>query len=115
MTKFIAQEDEMSFDFSAYGGPVGVIPEPTSTQIEVFLETLRQTMPTTEDEEGHVTLDIQAISALEEGTDLEALLYGAVASVCSDHPTAAQIKALPFRPQRRFVGWLLGTLLNPEA
>lgn len=111
---FVA-DDEMTFDFSKFGGPTGVIPEPSTRQIETFMEVLRQTMPTTRDDQGHEVLDVPAIAEIAKDSDLEAVLYSAVADVCSGHPSVQEIMALPFRPQRRFIGWLLGTLLDPEA
>jgi hypothetical protein len=113
--RFDAGEDLLTWDFTKYGQGSGEIPEPTSDQIEEFLETMRQILPTKE-VDGKPVIDVERMNeVVGEGTDVEALLIDALARVTSNNPSAEAIKALPFRPQRRFFGWLLGSLLSPEA
>lgn len=118
-TTFDAGLDELRYDFTKYQeGVAGVIPEPTSDQVETFLEVLRQVMPTSTDENGKTVLDLAALSerfGADDSEDIEALLNGAVAALCSNTPTAEQIGALPHRIKQRFYGWVLGTFLSPEA
>jgi hypothetical protein len=113
--RFDAGEDRLTWDFEKYGAGSGEIPEPTSDQITEFLMTLREIVPVHE-EDGEVSIDIAKMNdAVQEGSDLEALLIDAIARLTSNSPSAEQIRALPFRPQRRFFGWLLGVMLSPEA
>jgi hypothetical protein len=117
MTNFDAAVDELTYDFTQYvEGAQGTIPEPSVAQVETFTEMLRQVMPTAVNEKGDLILDVNALKAkVEEGDDLALLINNAIADLCSGSPTAAQIAALPFRVQRRFYGWIIGTFLSPEA
>lgn len=114
--RFDAGEDRLTWDFEKYDAGSGEIPEPTSDQITEFIMTLREIVPVQEEEDGKPSIDIAKMNeAVQEGSDLEALLIDAVARLTSNSPSAEQIRALPFRPQRRFFGWLLGVMLSPEA
>lgn len=118
-TGFDAGAEELTFDFTKYvEGAKGVIPEPSSEQIERLIEFLRQVMPTKKDEDGKDTLDLDKLSETFEGkeaTEIEVLMNTSVSEVCSGTPSVEQIAALPFRVKKRFYGWLLGSLLSPEA
>lgn len=115
MPNFDAAEDELTYDFTKYiEGAAGVIPEPSSQQLEDFTETLRQVMPTKVDEAtGKNVLDIDKLSAaVEAGEDLDAILCMAVEGLFSGTPSAEQISSLPFRVKQRFFGWVVGTFLS---
>ena len=118
MASFIAGGDDLTFDFSKFGGPVGIIPEPSSQQIADFLAIIRKVMPTTKDEEtGKEVLNIAEITERfgEEGDGIEPLLNGAVSEVCSNAMSPESIEALPYRVKQAFYGWVLETFLSPEA
>lgn len=122
MSNFDAGQDELTYDFTKYiPDAKGVIPEPTSEQIQHFTQTLQKIMPskTITDENGNErnVLDIEKIKEEygEDGSEVELTLAAAVSQVCSGTPTAEQILALPYRVKRRFTGWITGTLLDPEA
>lgn len=109
--------EDVTFDLTKWGGPAGTVPEPSSTQIEEFLAVLREVMPTTIDAEGEPVLDIDAVSKFFEGheDDAEDMVNEAISAVCSHVPTAAEIKALPFRVKQAFYGFVMGAFLSPEA
>jgi hypothetical protein len=114
--RFDAGDDLLTYDFSKYNQGAGEIPEPTTAQIEAFVETVRQTMPTKTNEDGETVVDVDSLAdKVEQGSDLEAILYSAVDAVTSGEITAEKIQGLPFRTQRRFLGWLMGVMLDPEA
>lgn len=116
MATFDAGLDELTYDFTKVGGKAGVIPEPSTLQVETFTEMLRQIMPTTVDDEGKVMLDIAALQAAsEQGEDASLLMAAATSDLTSGEITAEEIQALPFRTQRAFYGWIVGTFLSPEA
>lgn len=110
--------EEITFDFTKYvPGAQGVIPEPSGDQIEQLIEFLRQAMPTTEGEDGKIELDVSKIVETfgDKGEGIEDLMNTAISDVCSGVMSPDQIKALPYRIKMRFYGWILGTLLSPEA
>jgi len=102
--------DPLNFDFRPFIDVSGVIPEPTSDQVSEFQRVLFTTIPIKGGK-----LDVEAfkahIAAMPEGSTVEDDLYKAVADVCSGTPSVEQIKALPFRGQRAFVGYVMGTFL----
>jgi hypothetical protein len=97
----------------------GEIPEPSTAQVEDFMAVLRQVMPTKVTESGEVTLDVPAIKAFfeehEEDDFAEELINDAVSALCSNTPTADQIRQLPHRVKQGFYGFVIGTYLSPEA
>ena len=115
----VSNVDAMSYDFEGFGQPgvKGIIPEPSSEQIETFLEVLRQVMPVTADADGTAKLDVAKVAEFFEGREDEAedLINEAIATVCSDTPTSEQIAALPYRAKQAFYGFVVGSLLAPEA
>lgn len=121
MAKFDVAEavDELSYDFEKFvPGAKGVIPEPTNEQLGAFRRAIADSIPIREGDDGKPTIDFAALKDKvedDEGAALEAALYQAIADLTSEHPTAEQIKALPYRAQRAFVGWVMGTFLRPEA
>lgn len=121
MAKFdVSNEvDELSYDFEKFvPGAKGVIPEPTSDMIGEFRRAITTSIPVKEDGEGKRGIDFDALKEKvqdDKGAGLEAELYGAVAALCSNTPSADEIKALPFRAQRAFIGWIVGMFLRPET
>jgi len=125
MAKFNLAEavDQLEYDFRTPANPdgeYGIIPEPTSDQIAAFRTVLAATFPTTIGPTGEAVVDIKALAAkvqtADEGSALEDLLYQAVTDLCSGHPSNEAIRGLPFRGQRAFVGWIVGTFLqDPQS
>lgn len=121
--QFDAGLEDLTYDFTKYvPGAKGTIPEPTSEQIKVLVETLQKVMPTKTvkdqetGQERHV-LDLDKIREMygEDGDEIDLTMAAALGEVCSNQPSGEQILALPYRVKRRFTGWLLGSLLSPEA
>lgn len=116
---FEAGGDELNYNFEPYvEGAKGTIPEPSTNQIEELIEFLRQILPVQTDEDGKATLNLSALMERfgdKDRDEVEAIVNTGIANVCSGTPSAEQIAALPWRPKQRFYGWLLGTLLSPEA
>lgn len=126
MSKFDAMQavEAMEYDFTAYGGGRGTIPEPSNGQIDRFFKSLssiydkfKGLLP-----EGS-TLDSTDPAAIEkametlEGLDSEVMnryMAEAIAEVTSGSPNADEIMALPYRVQQAFMGWLVGEL-RPEG
>lgn len=113
---FDAGDDVLTYDFTKYSQGKGEIPEPSSRQIETFIEVLRQILPLKADDNGKQVVDADKFTeSVEQGSDVEATLFAAVAAVTSDEVSVAKLSALPFRVQRRFLGWFMGVMLSPEA
>lgn len=117
MATFDAGLEELTFDFTKYvEGAKGTIPEPSSTQMEEFIALLREFMPTKQNADGEDVIDLDKVAEYFEGTDNpEDVINDAISAVCSGTPTAEQIGQLPYRVKQRFYGWMLGSLLAPEA
>lgn len=111
--------DPLDFDFSAFGGPVGTIPEPTDQQIFQLQEDLSAGLVAVgvpADQLDDMEAIAKATATLDresQQTFLEAQTE-ALARLCGGEPTLEQIQALPFRIRAAFFGWLIGEF-RPEA
>lgn len=117
MAKFDAATavDPMDFDLSKYGGPIGIIPEPTNGQIEAFFTTMQSAMVKIGAQPGQ-RLTLEAASAIPE--DMATIMMGTMKQALVDLGggsfSGEDIDRLPFRVQTAFVAWIVGEL-NPEA
>lgn len=127
----LADEVEaLNYDFAPYVEVQGVIPEPSEAKVKEFQRGLRAIMAPVLEKVVEVTGDgkqterdrlIAAVAAMKDtdgvaSSEAEAdkqmdLMLKLCAKVCSNTPTYAQIKALPYRPRQAFVGWLVGTFI----
>lgn len=129
--------DLLEWDFSPKSspgaGPKGIIPEPTSGQLQAFTRAIRHiTAPVASKiakaEGASAAVDITKLNPAEIGklieeadaTEGEAAstlrdIVDAIAAVCSDSPNAAQINGLPHRAQQAFFGYIIGTFLDPKS
>lgn len=116
MAKFTAGTavEPLEWDFTKYqpapteGQAVapwgGTIPEPTQAALERFNAALVAAAPTGD------------AARLSEVTDMSVLdpIKRALADLCGNLPSVAQLDALPFRVLVAFIGWLAGRLTNPQ-
>lgn len=107
--------EALGFDFSAFGGAVGVIPEFTTEQVNTFLKEIRKVASTINPE----ATDTEAIEALKEITEEQAEMMGdtlkqALVDLCSGVVTLEDLNRLPYRVFAAFSGWLAGSL-RPEV
>lgn len=129
MAKFDAGNavEAMEYDFTAFGGSKGVVPEPESKQVDQFFRIARDLA-----REAKASQKEKGLDKIEEMTDAEAAevlasvevddqseeyenrLSEAVGALCTNSPPAAEIKRLPFRVRAAFMSWLIGQL-RPEA
>lgn len=111
--------DPLDFDFTAYGGPKGTIPEPTEKALEGFIKETRKIASefgSSKDRESLTPEEMveemdRLSSSMPEATSR---LADAAAALCSGVPSAAEILVLPMRVRNAFVGWLMGQF-RPEA
>jgi len=132
---FVLREEveDLTWDFGPEdgSGPKGVVPEPSSDQIRAFRraigEWMQVVMGSVADMAGvdATKLTPQAMmdtlsKFLNAGGDekadkLDDELMHAMADLCSDKPSIADLELIGYRGQQAFLGWLMGTFLVPEA
>lgn len=127
MAKFDAGTavDPMEVDFSKFGGPVGVIPEPTGPQVELFMDRLKDYRKKRGDliregEKVQESGDEEAMDKWVESIPDEELKaeskqhFTWVDELTSNFLDAAMLEKLPPRVWGAFFKWLVGEL-NPKA
>lgn len=124
MAKFDAGQavERLEFDFTAFGGRSGVIPEPSTGQVQKFFRVIKDVAREIRDlenrakqidkraDESDVT-DDEAIDSLANMADeaserYQDQLVHALADLCSSEPNADEIGALPFRVLNAFSAWV---------
>lgn len=117
MAKFNAATavEPMEFDLSKYGGPVGIIPEPTNGQIEKFFDTMQAAMVQIGAQPGQ-KLTLEAAAVIPEGLAqiMMNTLTTALVEIGGGSYTGEDIERLPYRVQTAFVAWIVSEL-SPEA
>jgi hypothetical protein len=125
MPGFVAQGvvEALDYDFRPYVEAHGTIKEPTDRQIAEFLEGVKEViksvqsgMPQDVDGDDPVAL-LRAMNDLdvEQVPQLMEKMAAVYAALCSGHPTAKQIAALPMRIRQVFFNWLQSEVLSPEV
>lgn len=112
--------EEMTYDFSAHGGPVGSIPEPSQGQVETFFERIEGA--------GKLVRSIETQAKKVDNDDDEAVeqflenlprdkikavqdeMSVWVADLCSNSPDVEAVRALPYRVFAAFTAWLSGEI-----
>lgn len=125
MSKFDAGAvvEPMTYDFTAFGGKSGTIPEPSSGQVDTFMADVRAMIEPIKDLFGKDTTDLaedadlaEKVSALPDDlvAGMSDQMTEAVAKFCSGSPSKEEIEALPYRVQTAFMAWLMSEL-RPEG
>lgn len=107
--------EALGFDFTAFGGSAGVIPEPSTDQVNMFLKTIRNVAVTINPE----ATDTEAIEAMKNITEEQANAMGdtlkqSMVDLCSGAFPIEDLNRLPYRVFAAFSGWLAGSL-RPEV
>jgi hypothetical protein len=115
----------LRYDFKAYGGVMGRIPDPSDEMIEQFMTRLREIAREFGDEElEQVDLDnasaeeINALLAEDSNLQIaeaQRAMCDAVGELCQGSPSADQLLALPLRVRQGFMQWLQRKLFAGEA
>jgi hypothetical protein len=109
--------ETLTYDFNPYKDAKGTIPEPTSKQVDAFrravmavVENLGLSPEQIKSGKIDFTMigDLMEKAGVVEGETLDAVadLTGIPHSV---------LRALPYRVQAAFTGYIVGVFLNPEA
>lgn len=128
MAKFDAGTavDPLDYDFSAYKGPVGTIPEPSTKQVNDFFKAMKNMVkdvrklsrdagPKDVDPDNLTDEDLETISdqidaAGEVAEKYQAQTREILAELCSNEPSADDLALLPQRVLGAFSSWLVGEL-----
>jgi len=115
--------EPLEWDFTAYNGGKGTVPEPSEKRLDKFITDLAvsqaknaASMAGVEAAGTDPEAILTAIAALPEGQlpSVLSVLTKPYADLCGGSPTLAQISKLPPRVRLAFFSWLAGEL-NPEA
>ncbi len=110
----------LAYDFSAVGGPVGTIPEPSQDQVEQLQAALRAMQADLIDDKGVVDMQKVRAKVAEAGGEGELArrtreqTTAALAEVCSQSPSHDELWNLPHRHFAGFSAYLVSALLNPR-
>lgn len=127
MAKFDAglAVEALEFDFTAYGGGAGVIPEPSSGAVKAYFRSAKglakdlrkfkgiaDQMGDIENlSEEEITDRMSLIEEAEEGADeLQDKQRHMLADLCGGAITVDDLDRLPFRVFQAFNSWLLGEI-----
>lgn len=127
MPKFNAESigGEIEYDFTKWGGPEGVVPEPPRHLVNALMKNITKAFKDAdlgpETGEGEVLSPEQVADTMNKIEDEEMFqnltdkLVEHLAEVCGGSPSKKDLEALPYRPFMGFFGYLIGNLTNPEA
>lgn len=121
------QVERLNYDFSTltdpdgkpYSDAKGIIPEPSSGEVQDLLEKLIAAGKDAGLDAEDLTGTPQQVALALAGADREQLdrmkdaLLDAIGEFTKGHPTRDEIAALPHRLQDAFIGWLLGEFTDP--
>lgn len=118
--------EALDYDFRTKANPDaphGTIPEPTDDQIAEFLTGMKAAFKEVEKElpTGVDLNDTNSIMAAIDDLDpqvnikITGKMCEVYAGLCSNTPTAKQIRELPPRIRQVFFAWLQGEVMAPEA
>lgn len=111
------QVEELTYDFKPFNDAHGVIPEPTSHQVDTFRRAVMGSVEglgiTPEDlKNGKVSFsDVGAL--LDKAGQVEKGMLDAISDLTGVPHSV--LNALPYRVQAAFSGYIVGVFLSPEA
>lgn len=120
MSKFDAGTavEAMEFDFTAYGGRAGTIPEPSNERFQKFIDRVRKMGEkaglTKADATPAEVASTLANASEKDTSGIVEEIDEAMANLCQNTPNVVEIGALPFRVKMAFNGWLVGQF-RPEG
>lgn len=100
-------------DWKFNDGTEGVVPEPSTEQVGAFFDQLHLILDRPEDEKVEDVVNYMAQLSAAQMQLVDEKLLAAYASLCSDQPSAAQLRAVPHRERQVFFGWITGQVVNP--
>lgn len=130
MAKFDAAVavEAIEYDFTAYGGSEGIVPEPTTGQMNDFMVGMRRVLAEARNVQGEQQDDRKPedMSAEELGEMMDSMeenmahaqefnkkVIALTAEFCSNTPSAEELERLPLRVMRAFSKFLMNEI-NPK-
>lgn len=113
--------DVLDYDFSAFGGSKGTVPEPSDKVLVRFQESIRKGLiefGVTDEIDVTDNAAVMAIIAKLPPDQLSSFLdmqVDALAEFCQGMPTLTELQTMPVRVRNAFAGWLLGKFASPES
>jgi len=119
MAKFDASTavEALEWDFTAYGGGSGTIPEPSEDVIEAFFKGVSGLSGVLGSQPGPDMTEEEVRALADRGVEFGETMNGMkdlLATLCSDQPGREDLDKLPLRVLLAFTGWLVGEF-RPEA
>lgn len=129
MAKFNAATavESLDYDFTAYKpDAVGVVPEPTTKQIQAYFDAVRNIAKTMQSLKSDVEQansgnlpDEEVAAILSKMEELDIATYqdemkDATVALCSGTPSREDLDVLPFRVLQAFMQWITGEF-RPEG
>lgn len=111
--------EPMDYDFSAYGGGKGIVPEPSTKEMQDFQRkfagVMRKGQALEMDDEAAMALTDKEFDKLQKdaekiGNELDELISG----LCKGQPPQEEVAMLPFRVKTAFSKWLMEQF-SPEG
>lgn len=112
--------DVLDYDFTAFGGSKGVVPEPSDKVLLRFQDSMRKGLVdfgVSDDVDVTDNTAVMAIIAKLPADQLERFMemqVDALAAFCQGTPTLTELQTMPVRVRNAFAGWLMGKFANPE-
>lgn len=112
----------LRYDFKAFGGVQGIIPDPSDQLIEDFMRGMRDTAKRFQQDQADVDglSDSDVLEMMDDDSAMQIVeaqqaICQHVSELCQGSPNTDQLLALPFRVRQAFMRWLQGKLLDPEG
>lgn len=116
--------EDLNWDFTAYGGGSGKVPEPSEKLIVDYYKELKEAISSLRGIQDHkggsrdnlTQTEIEELMKQMETVDIRKInteVKKAVAKLCQNSPSVAELNKLPYRVLNAFVTWIQGEM-SPE-
>lgn len=111
----------LRYDFTAFGGVTGIIPDPSDEKLEAFNTAYMELLDKYGVGEDVDKDDPDAVKdAIERNKDVSFIeqqkeMMELIAELCDHSPSLEELQKLPFRVRQVYLGWIQRELINPEA
>lgn len=115
--KAAEQVEELAYDFNPHSKVSGVIPEPTSKQVEAYRRKIADAIKDSGLDPDALMNGVLTLADMDGLLEKSAKAEAAIVEATADLTGIANdsLKALPYRVQYAFLGWIMGQFLSPEA
>jgi hypothetical protein len=100
---------DIEYDLSKFGGPVGVVEEPSQISIRKFAKQAEDMFGSSDPDEINKKMSSQTTEEAFEMLDAQ---MGMISELCGGTPTVEDLQKLPARVLKAFLGYLMGELMG---